>query len=104
MSKTLSTAEINHLRRLVAWIDVEIGPAPEELIDIAKRIAPTVGEVSDEGKERLQAQLEKAAAIPRYVRQAIKALRKVTVQTPGELVDAEPASPKELPPPMLGQD
>lgn len=99
MSKTLSTAEINHLRRLVAWIDLEIGPSPEEIIATAKKIAPAVGEVSDEGKDRLQASLLKAANVPIYVRKAVKALRKVAEQTAGEVVDAESVTKGGLPAP-----
>jgi hypothetical protein len=102
MSKTLSTAEINHLRRLVAWIDCEIGQSPEEMIETAKAIAPGVGEVSNEGKQRLQASLEKSANVPKYVRQAIKVLRKAVEQTPGEIVDADRVSKNELPAPMSG--
>lgn len=107
MSKTLSSAEINHLRRLVAWIGCEIGESPEEMIETAKAIAPGVGEVSDEGKQRLQASLEKSANVPKYVRQAIKVLRKAVEQTQGEIVDGEivdvgQVSKNELPAPMIG--
>lgn len=102
MSKTLSTAEINHLRRLVAWVDCEIGPSPEEMIDTAKRIAPAVGEVSDEGKQRLMSSLAKSANVPKYVRQAVKALRKAVEQAPGDIVDIEPTAKNELPAPMIG--
>lgn len=101
MAKTLSTAEVNHLRRLVAWIDCEIGPSPEEIIATARGITPSVGEVDDEAKQRMTASLEKAAAVPKYVRQAVKALRKATAQAPGDVVDVEPAASNELPAPNL---
>lgn len=89
MSKTLSTAEINHLRRLLGWVSCEIGPSVEEQIATAKSIAPAVGEISDAAKQRLIASAEKAAAVPKYVRQAVKALRKATVSVDGEIVDGE---------------
>ena len=102
MSKTLSTAEINHLRRLIAWIDCEIGPSADEQIATAKKIAPAVGPISDKAKQRLVDSAEKAAAVPDYVRKAIKALRKATANVDGQIVDAE-LSGAALPPPSITQ-
>lgn len=87
--KTLSQAEINHLRRLVGWVDCEIGQSPEEMIETVKGIAPAIGDLSDEAKQRLVASHEKAASVPKYVRQAIKALRKTLAGTEGDTMDAE---------------
>ena len=89
MSKTLSTAEINHLRRLIGWMDCEVGPSPDEMVDTMKKIAPTTGHVSDEGRQRMIESMEKAASVPLYVRAAIKALRKATADQSGQVVDAE---------------
>lgn len=99
MSKTLSTAEINHLRRLLGWVACEIGQTPEEIIDTAKTIAPAVGEIDSEARRRLVDSCEKAAAVPKYVRDALKSLKKAIADCPGEVVDAEisEASPAALP-------
>lgn len=104
MGKTLSTAEINHLRRLLGWVRCEVGQSPEELIETAKAIAPAVEELSEEGRQRLVKSAEKAAAVPAYVRQAIKALEKAILGQPGEIVDAEisQTSKSSLPRPSLG--
>jgi len=104
MSKSLSAAELNHLRRLVAWVECEIGPTPEELIETARKIAPAVDDVSEEAKARLQTSLERAAKAPQYVRQAIKALRKVVAHAPGEVVDADLHDMPGLPGPRLGHE
>ncbi|MDU8350713.1 hypothetical protein RYA05_02275 [Pseudomonas syringae pv. actinidiae] len=89
MSKTLKDAEVNHLRRLLAWIECEHGQSPEELVATVKEIAPAIGDLSDEAKQRLVASHEKAASVPKYIRQAVKMLRKSIADTEGEIVDAE---------------
>jgi hypothetical protein len=88
-SKTLKQAEINHLRRLVAWVDCEIGQSPEEFVATVKDIAPHIDELSDGAKQRLVESHEKKASVPKYVRQAVKALRKTLAGTEGDTVDAE---------------
>lgn len=50
--------------------------------------------MSEEGKQRLQAALEKSARVPKYIRQAIKTLRKAVQPEPGEIVDVEPVPPQ----------
>lgn len=57
-----------------------------------KKIAPAVGEVSDEGRQRMIESMEKAASVPRYVRSALKALSKVVADQPGDVVDADMSS------------
>lgn len=89
MNKTLSAAEINHLRRLLGWVACEIGQSSGELIETAKRIAPTVGELSTEGRQRLIEAAEKADQVPKYVRAAVKALKKAIADQEGDIVDAE---------------
>lgn len=103
MSKTLSTAEINHLRRLLGWVRCEVGQSSEELIATAKAIAPAVGELTPEGRQRMIESAEKADSVPKYVRQAIKALEKAIAGQPGEVVDAEisASSKPSLPRPSL---
>jgi len=92
MSKTLSTAEINHLRRLLGWIRCEVGQSPDELVETLKKIAPAVGEVSDAGRQRTVESMEKAASVPLYVRSALKALSKAIADQPGDVVDADMSS------------
>lgn len=93
INKPLTDAEVNHLRRLLGWVRCEVGQAPEEMVETLKAIAPAVGQVTDPAAEaRMRAAYEKSAAVPKYVRAAIKALEKTIVQRAGEIVDAEPAS------------
>lgn len=89
MPKTLSNAEINHLRRLLGWVECEIGQSPEEIAETVKSIAPAVGEPDDASKQRLVESYEKAASVPKYLRQAVKALKKAMADQQGDVVDAE---------------
>lgn len=72
----MKRSDLNHLRRLVAWVRCEIDQDPAEMqktmIDIADKLGHP--EVSDEGKARLVERYRRAAAVPQYVRDAIKAL------------------------------
>lgn len=72
----MKRSDLNHLRRLVAWVRCEIGQDPAEMqktmIDVADKLGHP--EVSDEGKARLVEGYRRAAAVPQYVRDAIKAL------------------------------
>ena len=92
MKRRLTTAEINHLRRLIGWVACEVGQTPEELVATAQKIAPAVGEIDDAAKGRLVEAHAKAAAVPKYVRAAVVSLRKAiepdVVTVDGELVPA----------------
>lgn len=104
MKKTISDAEINHLRRLLGWVSCEIGQSPEEMVATVKSVAPVFAgeELSDEAKQRLVASHEKAAAVPKYVRQAVKALQKTLADTNGDTVDGELVEgPDGLPAPSV---
>lgn len=91
-------SELNHLRRLLGWVRCEIGPTPDEFVAIAQKIAPTVGEVSDDGKRRLVEYHDRARSVPKYIREAVKALEKLT--GPGDDIgDAEPTLRKLDAPP-----
>lgn len=72
----MKRSDLNHLRRLVAWVRCEIGQDPAEMqktmIDVADKLGHP--EVSDEGKARLVEGYRRAAAVPQYVRDAIKVL------------------------------
>jgi hypothetical protein len=52
-----------------------------------QKILPALGEVSEEGKQRLVESYEKTVAVPKYVRDAIKALEKVIIENQGEIID-----------------
>ena len=100
MKRRLTTAEINHLRRLLGWVACEAGQTPEELIATAQKVAPAVGAIDDAAKARLVEAHAKAAAVPKYVHAAIKALRKA-IEPDVVTVDGEIAEPqKELPAPQ----
>ena len=100
MKRRLTTAEINHLRRLLGWVACEVGQTPEELIMTAQKIAPAIGPIDDTAKRRLVEAHAKAAAVPRYVHAAVKALRKAiepdVVTVDGEIAESQ----KELPAPQ----
>jgi hypothetical protein len=72
----ISVAELNHIRRLVAWVDCEIGQA---------RIGGVMdpGELTDAAKARLVAAHQRASLVPRYVRDAVASVHKVTRRTFG---------------------
>jgi hypothetical protein len=81
----ISVAELNHIRRLVAWVDCEIGQAPEDLVLTVKRIGGVMdpGELTDAAKARLVAAHQRASLVPRYVRDAVASVHKVTRRTFG---------------------
>jgi hypothetical protein len=90
MNKPLSDAEVNHLRKLLGWVRCEIGQSPEEMVQTLNSISPAIGPaLSEEAKARMVAAHAKAAAVPKYVRAAVKALEKTIVQHAGEVVDVE---------------
>lgn len=98
----LSKAERNHLRRLVGYIRCEVGQTPEEMVATVRSIAPAVGEISPEGKERLEQAYRKAHDVPLYIRAAIKALEKALARK-GDTVDGEIDSRGRLPGKRLAQ-
>ena len=82
-------SELNHLRRLLAWVACEIGQAPDELVKTVQGLLPALGhEVADEAKQRLVQAHREAVSVPRYVRAAVKALGK-RVGAHCDLEDAE---------------
>ena len=101
MDCRLTEAEINHLRRLIGWVACEVGQTPEELIATVRKIAPAMQDVSKEGKARLVEVHQKAEAVPKYVRAAIKALSKAIQPHLGDIVDGEAVEQNRLPPPNV---
>ncbi|HJV75461.1 MAG TPA: hypothetical protein VJ654_14640 [Noviherbaspirillum sp.] len=88
MDCKLTDAEINHLRRLLGYVRCEIGQEPDEIVSTVKKIAPAIGDISEEGKKNLVEWHDKSSSVPKYVRAAVKALEKTIVQHQGEILDA----------------
>ena len=88
-------SDLNHLRRLLAWVDCEIGQSPQELEATVKNIAAKLGniEIDDAAKARIVQSHDNARAVPKYVRAALKALQRTI--GPGETVDEPPANQPE---------
>lgn len=81
----MNRAQTNHLRKLLAWVRCEIGQAPEELVETVRDIAAKWdGPISPDAERRLVEAHDKARSVPKYVRDAIKALEPLT--KPGEVV------------------
>jgi hypothetical protein len=83
---TLTEAHANHLRRLIGWVRCEVGQTPDELVQTVQSIAgkaPAL-DVGDEGKARLVQAHQAASNVPKYVRQAMKALDAALAQPTGE--------------------
>jgi hypothetical protein len=96
---TLTAAEVSHLRRLVAWVDCDAGQEPDAMVDTVRAICERLGDVSEEGKARLVASHAQASNAPRYVRAAIKALRKTLAAQPAMFEDATEVEQPVLPAP-----
>lgn len=101
MDKPLKKSEVNHLRRLLAWVDCEIGQSPDEYVATAKNVVEKIGDVSDEAKQRIMEGHAKSANVPKYVRDAVKALRKTVKRYDGDIVDGDFEEIEEM---ALGQD
>lgn len=89
MARQLSKSQVNHLRRLLAWVRCEIPPPPEEIKTIVRGIVPQFDGISDEGKARLVEWHREATSVPLYIRAALKSLQPVVADIDGEIVDAE---------------
>ena len=74
----MTEAQVNHLRRLLAWMRCEMGQEPQEMVVMANAIAAKIGPLPDpEGARlRLQEGYDRAASYPAYVRHGVKMLAK----------------------------
>ncbi len=81
----MKQSDLNHLRRLVAWVRCEIGQDPAEMVAMVQDIGENLGGISDYGKKALVEAHDKSRAVPQYVRAAVKALSKA-VNEPGPVV------------------
>jgi hypothetical protein len=87
----MKQSELNHLRRLLGWVKCEIGQEPEAMVAMLGDIADKLGNppLTDDAKQRLVEGYDKSQRVPKYIREAVKALEKLT--GPGEDIgDAEP--------------
>ena len=74
----LSKAEISHLKRLLGWCECDIGQEPEQYLEMIKRISPVCidNENIESAREIVTEDYNKLKAKPKYVRAAIKSLKK----------------------------
>lgn len=77
----MTEAQVNHLRRLLAWMRCEMGQEPAEMVAMTGEIIEKLGgpdAITDKegARQRLQAGYEKSASYPAYIRQAVKMLTK----------------------------
>ncbi|MHB0929112.1 MAG: hypothetical protein ACYC3W_09325 [Candidatus Nanopelagicales bacterium] len=97
MHCTLKESDINHLRRLIGWVACEVGQTPEELIASLRNLESVIDSIDEEAKDRLILAHKKAESVPKYVRDAIKALSKVIKPYQGNIVDADLVTQRALP-------
>ena len=89
MKAQLTQSDVNHLRRLLGWVRCEIGQSPEEMRAMLLRLAPSIQFIDDAGQARIIEQYQKTNAVPKYVRQAIKALELSLIRYDGGIIDAD---------------
>jgi hypothetical protein len=91
MKRNLTQAETNHLRRLLGWVRCEIGQTPDEIVQtvagLADKGAIMAEGLDDAAKARLVEHHQRAAAVPRHVRAAVKALERLLQRQEGAIVD-----------------
>lgn len=82
----MKQSELNHLRRLLGWVRCEIGQSPDELVATIRELAAAGirPEDPDGAHRRLVEAHDRARSVPKYVREAVKALEGLT--RPGEAV------------------
>lgn len=88
----MKQSDLAHLRRLLGWVRCEIGPTPAEQVAGLQKIVRDLGftseDVSDESMRRFVEGYDRARAVPKYVRAAVKALER-TAGTVGPVVDLQ---------------
>ena len=74
----MTPAELNHLRRLVAWINCELDPPPEEQRTTMEIVAKALDEYPNEAAQgRIMESYDRGKSVPKYIRAAITSLRKL---------------------------
>lgn len=106
MKPNLTQAEVNHLRRLLAWVRTEYGQEPEVYAEIARdmfsRLEAAGFKTSDDGKAFIAEGYLRATDTPKYVRAAVKALEKLLVKQEGHVVDVDPSDELDALPALPG--
>lgn len=74
MNRIPSEAERNHLRRLLAWCECEVGQEPEQFLAIAPAII-NEGNL-ESSRDIVTEEYNRLKSKPVYVRSAIKSLKK----------------------------
>lgn len=90
----MKRSDLNHLRRLVAWVKCEIGQSPDELVKTMRNLAERGITTDDAGKARIVQAYDAARSVPKYVRDAVMALEAYT-SGPVTTVD-EPGRPMRI--------
>ena len=90
----MKRSDLNHLRRLVAWVKCEIGQSPDELVKTMRNLAERGITTDDAGKARIVQAYDAARSVPKYVRDAVKALG-AYARAPGEVIN-EAAAPNRI--------
>lgn len=91
----MKQSQVNHLRRLLGWVKCEVGQTPDEMVSMLKDMASKGLAVEDEAAQRRLVEAhDKARGIPKYVREAIKALEPLT--RPGDVVAGDVREVKRI--------
>lgn len=94
----MKRSDLNHLRRLVAWVRCEIGQTPDDLVETVRNLAERGVTTDEAGMERMVQAHDTARSVPKYVRDAVMALEAYTSR-PALTVD-EPERTKRIAGPM----
>ena len=90
-------SQVNHLRRLLGYVRCEVCfMTPDEIIETVKNNHKDGDVISEEGQQRLIEWHSKAAKVPKYVWDALKALEPL-VRDSGVIADGENVSDRRLP-------
>lgn len=86
----MKQSDLAHLRRLLGWVRCEIGQSPEEFVATVRNIAEKLGhpELDAEQQRTLVQNHDRARAVPKYVRAAVKALDQYA-RAPGAVVEVK---------------
>lgn len=100
----MKRSDLNHLRRLVAWVQCEIGQSPEDLVATTRTIAEKLGnpELDHDAQVRMVQAFDHSRAVPGYLRAAVKALDRYA-RAPGAVVDVKVRQRKTSGRPLLVQ-
>lgn len=93
----MKQSDLNHLRRLLGWVRCEIGQGPEEFVATVRNIAEKLGhpQLDAEQERTLVQDHDRARAVPKYVRAAVRALER-TVGTVGPVVDLQASERRRI--------